>query len=68
MISRRFLHGQFSQEMTDLFSESLQLATKLEEKIDKINSMKGGGRAQAIALTKLEETMMWVGKACRDAS
>ncbi len=42
--------------------EAKDLCRKLEHLIDGL----GAGRAQSLALTKLEEVYMWIGKAIRD--
>lgn len=52
-------YDEQAQKAQDAFKEMFSQLTMNVEAMDK-------GRAQSLALTKLEEAYMWVGKALRD--
>jgi hypothetical protein len=58
----RFDYVRYDSEAQVLQSIAKELVTTLEGFIDKL----GKGRPNALAMTKLEECYMWIGKAIRD--
>lgn len=58
----RFSYVAYSKENAQLQESAKALSEQLEELINGLPS----GRATLVALTKLEETYMWIGKAIRD--
>ena len=61
-MTTRFDAVPFDTECLELQGEAKRLCLELEEMILSI----GGRRATALALTKLEECHLWIGKAIRD--
>lgn len=61
----RFEYVKFDNPATVDLEEAKDLVLKLEHLIGTIEST-DAGRAKALALTKLEEAYMWIGKALRD--
>lgn len=62
-MANRFNYVEYDLEAKDLQAEFKELVQKLDDAIE-IKLKKG--RAHALALTKLEEAYMWIGKAIRD--
>lgn len=60
--SSRFDHVEFDQAHDEMRKEAKQLCLDLESFIDQIVP----GRPKSLALTALEESYMWIGKAIRD--
>ena len=59
----RFDYVKYDGIATETQNSVKELSIKLEEYIDRALV---AGRAKSLALTKLEEVYMWVGKAIRD--
>jgi hypothetical protein len=59
----RFSNVPFDAQSQEKASRIVALAKSLELELQLV---KGGGRAKALALTKLEECVMWSNKAIRD--
>lgn len=62
-MSQRFSYIKYNQHHT-MLSESFK--RKFEEVETLIDVKIDDGRAKSLALTKLEEAYMWIGKAIRD--
>lgn len=58
----RFDYVKYDEEANAQQAELKQKSQELEALIEKLHSP----RSKALALTKLEETYMWIGKAIRD--
>lgn len=58
----RFDYVQYDALAVDQQKHAKELATQMESLINTL----GKGRAQSLALTKLEECYMWIGKQIRD--
>ena len=58
----RFNYVKYDQESVQKQEEAKKICENLETLIESL----GVGRPQALALTALEETYMWIGKAVRD--
>lgn len=58
----RFDYIRYDEEAQKLQDEAKRLVVSLETFLDTLPK----GRPQALALTKLEECYMWIGKAIRD--
>lgn len=63
-ISNRFDYVKYDEEATQKQGCAKMLVQALEFFIDK--SLTESSRAKAIAIAKLEEVYMWIGKAIRD--
>lgn len=63
MKSTRFDYVQYDQRALDTQGVLRNICEELETHI---NSTLDEGRAKSLALTKLEEVYMWIGKAIRD--
>ena len=50
----------------DIAQNEQNLAKEVCTSLEKLIDVLGKGRAQALAITKLEECYMWIGKAIRD--
>ena len=61
-MSARFSHIKYDREASDLSKSYRLMFDEVEAQIENLPS----GRAKALAMTKLEECYMWVGKAIRD--
>jgi hypothetical protein len=59
----RFDYVTYDEKAQQESLEAKDLVTNLENFIE---TELGGGREQALALTKLEECFMWIGKAIRN--
>lgn len=53
-------------EYDDVSKGDQNLAKALVSRLEVFISGLGSGRSQSMAMTKLEETYMWIGKAIRD--
>jgi hypothetical protein len=69
----RFEYTKYDNEAVDLQTKFKALVEELDININCIGAAKGDApmrrncaRAKALAITKLEETFMWIGKAIRD--
>lgn len=59
--------GRFDYVKYDNPSMDKQEAAKIAvQSLERLINELGAGRAQSLALTKLEEVYMWIGKAIRD--
>lgn len=59
----RFSYVKYDEKSVQLQEEAKELCEKIEAFI----ALKlGGGRPQSLAMTDLEKTYMWIGKAIRD--
>lgn len=58
----RFDYVLYDDQATSIQVTFKDMFVKIAEEIEHF----GAGRAKALALTKLEETYMWIGKAIRD--
>jgi len=63
----RFDYVKYDQQAIAERDVVNQLSEQLETVINNIQDERGLGRSQSLALEKLEETYMWIGKAIRDA-
>lgn len=61
-MASRFDYVQYDERATQLQARAKQLCTELEGVINET----AAGRAGSLALTNLEVTYMWIGKAIRD--
>lgn len=59
----RFDYVRYDDLAVQIQDQSKAMVSELE---DYINSSVGSPRAKALAITKLEECYMWIGKAIRD--
>ena len=71
MKESRFEYTKFDEESIDMQNNCKIVCQELEKLIGYIGIGTGvvspkSARAKALALTKLEETYMWIGKAIRD--
>lgn len=58
----RFSYIRYDESSTKQSEEAKDLCEQMESFINSL----GAGRPQSLALTSLEETFMWIGKAIRD--
>lgn len=59
--------SRFDYVKYDATGEGLQAVAKVEaQRLETVIEQLPNGRAKALALTKLEECYMWIGKAIRD--
>jgi len=63
----RFDYVKYDQQAIAEQDVVKQLSEQLETVINNIQDERGLGRSQYLALTKLEECYMWIGKAIRDS-
>lgn len=61
-MSRRFDYVKYDAQATAEQAQFKDKCTELEQMIGGLDD----GRAKSLALTKLEEVYMWIGKALRD--
>lgn len=61
-MTSRFDHVRYDEVSGALRSEAKDLMIQVESFVGKL----GSGRAQSLAITKLEEVYMWIGKSIRD--
>lgn len=62
----RFDYVAYDQDAQARQAAAKRLATDLETFINENLTTAAAGRAKALALTKLEEVYMWIGKGIRD--
>lgn len=58
----RFNYVRYDEESTKQQEQAKAMCEQMEQFIESL----GKGRPQSLALTALEETYMWIGKAIRD--
>lgn len=66
MPSSRFDYVKYDQAAIDQQDVTKNNVRDVETLINKIAASPGGQRAKSLALTKLEECYMWIGKLIRD--
>lgn len=62
----RFDYVKYDEKAIDQQDYAKQLVVMVETFLNDQVKSPAGARAKALALTKLEETYMWIGKAIRD--
>ena len=62
----RFDSVAFDRLRCDLAQEATRLAKEFEDYLDGLPDKPESRRSRALALTNLEQAVMWIGKALRD--
>lgn len=65
-MSGRFNYVRYDEKSIQQQEKAKELCEQLESHIDSLKVTSNGSRPISLALTALEETYMWIGKAIRD--